>query len=112
MFSTCVDALAPKGRLIIIGMMSQYASGWAPSSYPGLTGERKKPGGCVVFVMHSGCSIWAIRWNLAGFGWLGLAGLVSAGFGCIGRSTLQVCSCVHIGCAQGQPANLFTQFTG
>lgn len=38
MFSTCVDALAPKGVLIIIGMMSQYASGWAPSSYPGLTG--------------------------------------------------------------------------
>lgn len=38
MFSVCVDALAPKGRLLIIGMMSSYASGWAPSSYPGLTG--------------------------------------------------------------------------
>jgi hypothetical protein len=38
MFSTCIDALASQGKLIIIGMMSQYASGWAPSSYPGLTG--------------------------------------------------------------------------
>lgn len=38
MFATCVDALASKGKLIIIGMMSQYCSGWAPSSYPGLTG--------------------------------------------------------------------------
>lgn len=48
MFATCVDALASKGRLIIIGMMSQYGSGWAPSSYPGLTGEgRGDPGGCV-----------------------------------------------------------------
>jgi hypothetical protein len=38
MFATCVDALASKGKLIIIGMMSQYSSGWAPSSHPGLTG--------------------------------------------------------------------------
>jgi hypothetical protein len=90
MFSTCVDALAPKGRLIIIGMMSQYASGWAPSSYPGLTGERKKPGGCVVCVMHCGCSIWAIRWNLAGFGWLGLAGWVRLGLGALAEA---LCRC-------------------
>ncbi|GLC40673.1 hypothetical protein PLESTB_000034100 [Pleodorina starrii] len=36
MFSTAVDALAPRGRLVIIGMMSSYGSGWAPGSYPGL----------------------------------------------------------------------------
>jgi NADPH-dependent curcumin reductase CurA len=36
MFSTCVDALAPKGTLIIIGMMSAYADGWKPSANPGL----------------------------------------------------------------------------
>jgi len=42
MFSVCVDALASKGKLIIIGMMSQYASGWAPSSYPGLTGRQDR----------------------------------------------------------------------
>ena len=37
MFQLCVDALAPKGTLIVIGMMSAYGSGWQPSSYPGLT---------------------------------------------------------------------------
>ncbi|KAF6251901.1 subtilase family-domain-containing protein [Scenedesmus sp. NREL 46B-D3] len=36
MFSLCVDALAPKGTLIIIGMMSAYADGWKPSANPGL----------------------------------------------------------------------------
>lgn len=36
MFKTCVDALAPKGRLIIIGAMSQYAGGWQPSTHVGL----------------------------------------------------------------------------
>jgi NADPH-dependent curcumin reductase CurA len=36
MFSICVDALAPKGTLIIIGMMSAYAEGWQPSAHPGL----------------------------------------------------------------------------
>lgn len=37
MFSTCVDALAPKGTLIVIGMMSAYGDNWPASSYPGLT---------------------------------------------------------------------------
>jgi hypothetical protein len=32
MFEMCVDALAPRGTLIVIGMMSAYASGWPPSS--------------------------------------------------------------------------------
>ncbi len=32
MLETCVKNLAVKGRLIVIGMMSQYASGWAPST--------------------------------------------------------------------------------
>lgn len=40
MLSTCVDALARGGRLIIIGMMSEYTSGWGdknkPSVLPGL----------------------------------------------------------------------------
>lgn len=36
MFNICVDALAPKGTLIIIGMMSAYGDGWAPSNTPGL----------------------------------------------------------------------------
>jgi hypothetical protein len=29
MFDTCLAALAPKGRLVVIGAMSRYASGWA-----------------------------------------------------------------------------------
>lgn len=37
MFDVCVDALAPRGRLIIIGAMSQYAGGWAARQYPGIT---------------------------------------------------------------------------
>ena len=28
MFRTCLRALAQGGRLIVIGMMSQYSSGW------------------------------------------------------------------------------------
>ena len=43
MFSDAMDALAPKGVCIIIGMMSQYTSGgsdaksaWVPSNHPGL----------------------------------------------------------------------------
>jgi NADPH:quinone reductase-like Zn-dependent oxidoreductase/short-subunit dehydrogenase len=38
MFDTAVNALAPRGRLVVIGAVSQYAGGWsAPSSHPGLT---------------------------------------------------------------------------
>ena len=36
MLEVCVRNLAVKGRLIVIGMMSQYASGWAASSMKGL----------------------------------------------------------------------------
>ena len=43
MFAAAMDALAPKGVCIIIGMMSQYTSGgsdansaWVPSNHPGL----------------------------------------------------------------------------
>lgn len=36
MFDTCVNALADRGRLIIIGMMSRYGEGWPPSNHPGL----------------------------------------------------------------------------
>lgn len=31
MFTTCSRALAHGGRLVVIGMMSQYTDGWAPS---------------------------------------------------------------------------------
>ena len=31
MFTTCSRALAQGGRLVVIGMMSQYSDGWAPS---------------------------------------------------------------------------------
>ena len=31
MFTTCTRALAQGGRLVVIGMMSQYSDGWAPS---------------------------------------------------------------------------------
>lgn len=55
MFSVCVDALADKGCLIIIGMMSQYADGWKPSSYPGLTGV------CVC-----GAGVWVDGWGVLG----------------------------------------------
>eukprot|EP00850_Spirogloea_muscicola_P016453 SM000133S26819 [mRNA] locus=s133:198414:204707:- [translate_table: standard] len=40
MFQTCLNSLARFGRMIIIGMMSQYTAGegkqWAPATYPGL----------------------------------------------------------------------------
>ena len=36
MFKTCVGALAPRGRLVVIGAVSQYAAGWAPSAHVGL----------------------------------------------------------------------------
>jgi NADPH-dependent curcumin reductase CurA len=36
MFDTCVDAIAPRGRLIIIGMMSQYGEGWQKRQYSGI----------------------------------------------------------------------------
>ncbi|KAI9127937.1 hypothetical protein K1719_000930 [Acacia pycnantha] len=38
MFNLCLNALAVYGRLIVIGMISQYQGehGWKPSNYPGL----------------------------------------------------------------------------
>eukprot|EP00884_Botryococcus_braunii_P008635 jgi/Botrbrau1/17773/Bobra.0127s0028.1 len=36
MLKTCLGALAKKGRLIVIGMMSQYGSGWTPSQLTGV----------------------------------------------------------------------------
>ncbi|KAG2255212.1 hypothetical protein Bca52824_074506 [Brassica carinata] len=38
MFDLCLNALAVYGRLIVIGMISQYQGekGWQPSNYPGL----------------------------------------------------------------------------
>ncbi|KAJ4716331.1 Zinc-binding alcohol dehydrogenase domain-containing protein 2 [Melia azedarach] len=38
MFNMCLNALAVYGRLIVIGMISQYQGehGWQPSNYPGL----------------------------------------------------------------------------
>ena len=37
LFSTAVNALAVKGRLVIIGMMASYQDGWEKSMYPGLS---------------------------------------------------------------------------
>ena len=36
MFKAAVDALAFKGRLVVIGMMSQYGDGWPVDAHPGL----------------------------------------------------------------------------
>jgi NADPH-dependent curcumin reductase CurA len=36
MFKVAIDALADKGCLLIIGMMSQYGEGWPLSAHPGL----------------------------------------------------------------------------
>lgn len=36
MFTTCLNALAPGGRLLIIGAVSQYSTGWKPSTHVGL----------------------------------------------------------------------------
>lgn len=36
MFQTCLNALAPKGRLIVIGAVSQYSTGWKQSVYNGV----------------------------------------------------------------------------
>ena len=52
MFDLAVDALADRGTLIVIGMMSSYADGWKPSSHAGLAekcagrwgwGRRRRP---------------------------------------------------------------------
>ncbi|KAL0649315.1 hypothetical protein Bca4012_092006 [Brassica carinata] len=47
MFDLCLNALAVYGRLIVIGMISQYQGekGWQPSNYPGLCEKilAKKP---------------------------------------------------------------------
>ncbi|KIY93511.1 hypothetical protein MNEG_14451 [Monoraphidium neglectum] len=36
MFDLCVDALADRGTLVVIGMMSAYSSGWQRSAHEGL----------------------------------------------------------------------------
>lgn len=36
MFDLCVDALAPRGMLIVIGMMSVYSAGWPKTVVEGL----------------------------------------------------------------------------
>jgi NADPH-dependent curcumin reductase CurA len=40
MFDTCMNALAIFGRMVVIGMISQYTEGeggsWKPATYPGL----------------------------------------------------------------------------
>jgi NADPH:quinone reductase-like Zn-dependent oxidoreductase/short-subunit dehydrogenase involved in D-alanine esterification of teichoic acids len=36
MFTTSLNALAPGGRLLIIGAVSQYSTGWKPSTHVGL----------------------------------------------------------------------------
>lgn len=52
MFSICLDALADKGTLIVIGMMGEYSSGWKPSTFPGLTEKLLwKSASCVGFFL-------------------------------------------------------------
>jgi NADPH-dependent curcumin reductase CurA len=52
MLATAVDALATKGRLIIIGMMSAYQQGWKPSVIPGLAEKLLwKSAACVGFFL-------------------------------------------------------------
>lgn len=36
MFKTCLGALGRQGRLVIIGMMSQYAAGWLQTALKGV----------------------------------------------------------------------------
>jgi len=36
MFKTCLGALGQKGRLVVIGMMSQYGAGWPQSALKGV----------------------------------------------------------------------------
>lgn len=58
-FAAAVDALAPGGRVIVIGMMSQYTAGgdgaedaWTPSNHPGLPEKLLwKSGACVGFFL-------------------------------------------------------------
>ena len=54
-FAAAVDALAPKGRVIVIGMMSQYTSGgpdakeaWTPSEHRGLPEKLLWKSGAIV----------------------------------------------------------------
>ena len=52
MFSTCLDGLADRGTLIVIGMMSEYSSGWAPSTFSGLTEKLLwKSASCIGFFL-------------------------------------------------------------
>ncbi len=52
MFATAVDCLADRGRLVVIGMMGEYASGWKPSVHPGLTEKLLwKSASCVGFFL-------------------------------------------------------------
>ncbi|GFR48850.1 hypothetical protein Agub_g10804, partial [Astrephomene gubernaculifera] len=52
LFSTALDALAPRGRLIVVGMMSAYGGGWAASSHPGLAEKLLwKSAACVGFFL-------------------------------------------------------------
>lgn len=58
-FAAALDALAPGGRVIVIGMMSQYTAGgdgaedaWTPSNHPGLPEKLLwKSGACVGFFL-------------------------------------------------------------
>ena len=36
MFKTCLGALGRQGRLVVIGMMSQYGAGWPQTAFKGL----------------------------------------------------------------------------
>ena len=36
MFKTCLGALGQKGRLVVIGMMSQYGAGWPQTALKGV----------------------------------------------------------------------------
>ncbi|KAL3679180.1 hypothetical protein R1sor_022136 [Riccia sorocarpa] len=61
MFKTCLNALALKGRLIVIGMISQYQGekGWQPGNYPGLVEKVLAKSQTVVgFFLNDYVSLW------------------------------------------------------
>jgi len=48
MFKTSLNALAPKGRLLVIGAMSQYQGGWKPSTHVGLPEKLLKKSASII----------------------------------------------------------------
>jgi NADPH-dependent curcumin reductase CurA len=64
MFKTAVDALAMRGRLLVIGMMSQYGDGWPVDDHPGLPEKLLKKSASLIGELHP-CTFFLSHLQLA-----------------------------------------------